>query len=108
MADNWKPDGAARKAVMADGGQAALTALFKGLGRLSYGEMAGERMKLGLLLHDPEEEHDCFSDNTHNSLYYDAHRHQEPLSRLLQAHRWNGGLGAQRLRSRARQVAGDR
>ena len=29
-------------------------------------------MKLGLLLHDPEEEHDCFSDNTHASHYYDA------------------------------------
>jgi len=27
-------------------------------------------MKLGLMLHDPEEEHDCFSDNTHNSHYY--------------------------------------
>jgi putative iron-regulated protein len=33
--------------------------------------MAGERMKLGLILHDPEEEQDCFSDNTHNSHYYD-------------------------------------
>lgn len=33
--------------------------------------MAGERIKLGLMLHDPEEEHDCFSDNTHNSHYYD-------------------------------------
>jgi putative iron-regulated protein len=42
------------------------------MGSLSYGELAGERMKLGLLLHDPEEEHDCFSDNTHNSHYYDA------------------------------------
>ena len=72
MVDQWKPDGAARKAVMADNGQAGLVALFKGLGSLSYGEMAGERMKLGLLIHDPEEEHDCFSDNTHNSLYYDA------------------------------------
>ena len=29
-------------------------------------------MQLGLLLHDPEEEHDCFSDNTHHSHYYDA------------------------------------
>lgn len=29
-------------------------------------------MKLGLLLGDPEEEHDCFSDNTHNSHLYDA------------------------------------
>jgi putative iron-regulated protein len=29
-------------------------------------------MKLGLLLHDPEEEHDCFSDNTYNSHLHDA------------------------------------
>ena len=42
------------------------------MGSLSYGELAGERMKLGLLLHDPEEEHDCFSDNTHISHLYDA------------------------------------
>jgi len=33
--------------------------------------MAGERMKLGLMLHDPEEQQDCFSNNTHNSHYYD-------------------------------------
>ena len=46
--------------------------MLTGLGSLSYGELAGERMKLGLLLHDPEEEHDCFSDNTHNSHYYDV------------------------------------
>jgi putative iron-regulated protein len=42
------------------------------MGSLSYGELAGERMKLGLMLHDPEEEHDCFSDNTHNSHYRDV------------------------------------
>ena len=29
-------------------------------------------MKLGLMLKDPEEEHDCFSDNTHNAHYYGA------------------------------------
>jgi putative iron-regulated protein len=46
-------------------------AIVAGIGSLSYGELAGERMKLGLMLHDPEEEHDCFSDNTHNSHYYD-------------------------------------
>jgi len=66
----WKKGGAARKAL-AKSDTAALTAIFTGLGSLSYGEMAGERMKLGLLLNDPEEEHDCFSDNTHNSHYYD-------------------------------------
>ena len=72
MAAQWAPDGAARKAAMADNGNAAIAALFKGLGSLSYGEMAGERMKLGLLIHDPEEEQDCFSDNTYNSHYYDG------------------------------------
>ena len=42
------------------------------MGSLSYGEQAGERMKLGVMLNDPEEEHDCFADNTHNSHFYDA------------------------------------
>jgi putative iron-regulated protein len=46
--------------------------MLTGMGSLSYGELAGERMKLGLLLNDPEEEMDCFSDNTHNSQYYDG------------------------------------
>jgi putative iron-regulated protein len=68
----WKNDGAARKALTEGSEQDALVAIFTGLGSLSYGELAGERMKLGLLLHDPEEEHDCFSDNTHNSHYYDV------------------------------------
>ncbi len=49
-----------------------LKSVFVGLGSLSYGELAGERMKLGLLIHDPEEEHDCFSDNTFNSHHDDA------------------------------------
>jgi putative iron-regulated protein len=71
MVGNWKADGAARKALR-EPGTDPLVVIFKGLGSLSYGEMAGERMKLGLMLNDPEEEHDCFSDNTHNSHYYDV------------------------------------
>lgn len=71
MAANWAAGGAARKAVM-DAGDGALAIIITGMGSLSYGELAGERMKLGLILHDPEEEHDCFSDNTHFSHYYDA------------------------------------
>ncbi|MVW71573.1 imelysin family protein [Bordetella sp. 15P40C-2] len=70
MVANWKGDGPARKAVSEDP-KAGLIAMVTGLGSLSYGELAGERMKLGLMLNDPEEEHDCFSDNTHNSHYYD-------------------------------------
>jgi len=68
----WGPDGAAREALTAQGEAQGLVSIFTGLGSLSYGELAGERMKLGLLLNDPEEEHDCFSDNTHNSHYYNV------------------------------------
>ncbi|WP_417241322.1 imelysin family protein [Celeribacter sp.] len=67
----WAEGGAARAAVTADPA-AGITAMLTGMGSLSYGEQAGERMKLGLMLNDPEEEHDCFSDNTHNSHYYDG------------------------------------
>ena len=70
MAANWAPGGRARAALERGTEEAGLAAIVTGLGSLSYGELAGERMRLGLLLHDPEEEHDCFSDNTHNSHYY--------------------------------------
>ena len=68
----WQTDGAARKALTEGSPNNALISIFTGMGSLSYGELAGERMKLGLLLHDPEEEHDCFSDNTHASHYYNV------------------------------------
>lgn len=67
----WAVDGAARIAVLGDEA-AGISAMLTGMGSLSYGETGGERMKLGLMLHDPEEEHDCFSDNTHNSHFYDG------------------------------------
>lgn len=72
MADNWKTGGAAREELASKGVEGGLASILIGMGSLSYGELAGERTKLGLMLHDPEEEHDCFSDNTHNSHYYDA------------------------------------
>src|SRR5690554_1127167 len=68
MVANWTADGAARAALP----ELGISAILTGMGSLSFGEVAGERMKLGLLLHDPEEEHDCFSDNTHMSHFYDA------------------------------------
>ncbi|MCE6951263.1 peptidase [Cereibacter sphaeroides] len=71
MVAQWAEGGAARAAVTADPLK-GLQAMLTGMGSLSYGEQAGERMKLGLMLNDPEEEHDCFSDNTHNSHYYDG------------------------------------
>lgn len=68
MVANWTETGAARAALP----ELGLSAILTGMGSLSFGELAGERMKLGLLLHDPEEEHDCFSDNTHISHLQDA------------------------------------
>lgn len=71
MVGNWTADGAAR-AARAALPELGISAILTGMGSLSFGEVAGERMKLGLLLHDPEEEHDCFSDNTHVSHLNDA------------------------------------
>ncbi|NBD30254.1 MAG: peptidase [Alphaproteobacteria bacterium] len=67
----WAEGGDARENLMADE-EAGLTAILTGMGSLSYGETAGERMRLGLMLNDPEEEHSCFADNTHNDHYYNG------------------------------------
>ena len=68
----WAPDGGGRATLDALPATGQIAVMLNGMGSLSYGELAGERMQLGLMLHDPEEEHDCFSDNTHNSHYDDA------------------------------------
>ncbi|HMA16062.1 MAG: imelysin family protein [Bacteroidota bacterium] len=67
----WAPGGEAREALLQGDAGTGIATMLTGMGSLSYGELAGERIKLGLMLHDPEEEHDCFSDNTHYSHYYD-------------------------------------
>ncbi len=72
MTAQWAQGGKARAGLVGGDAKRGLSTILTGMGSLSYGELAGERMKLGLLLHDPEEEHDCFSDNTHASHYYDA------------------------------------
>ncbi|WP_299962991.1 imelysin family protein [uncultured Roseobacter sp.] len=71
MVAQWQDGGEARTQLTADE-NAGISTILTGMGSLSYGEQAGERMRLGLMLNDPEEEHDCFSDNTHNSHFYDA------------------------------------
>jgi putative iron-regulated protein len=71
MAAQWIDGGAAR-AELTGNTDAGLAAILTGMGSLSYGEVAGERMRLGVMLNDPEEEHSCFADNTHNDHYYDG------------------------------------
>jgi putative iron-regulated protein len=72
MTFNWQRGGQAYEDLISKGPEGGLATMLTGMGSLAYGELAGERIRLGLLLNDPEEEHDCFSDNTHNSHYYDA------------------------------------
>ena len=43
-----------------------------GLGSLSRGELAGERMEVALNSQDQEDEHSCFSDNTHRDIVNNA------------------------------------
>ena len=68
MVGNWDEQGKGRAALKDLG----LGAILTGMGSLSYGELAGQRMKLGLLIHDPEEEHECFSDTTYLAYRNDA------------------------------------
>ena len=72
MTNQWSETGETRLSLLAGGVKHGLSKMLTDLGNLSYVELAGERMKLGLLLYDPEEVHDCFSDNPHNSHYYDV------------------------------------
>jgi putative iron-regulated protein len=71
MTAQWAMGGAARGELMEDT-DAGISAILTGMGSLSYGEVAGERMRLGVMLNDPEEEHSCFADNTHNDHFYDG------------------------------------
>ena len=50
----------------------ALARILFGMGSLSLGELGGERIKVALEANSTEDEHDCFSDNTHWSHYYNG------------------------------------
>jgi putative iron-regulated protein len=69
--DAWKPGSKYRTAFVADGNvKESLTNILSGLGKLSKGELAGERMTVALENKDQEDEHSCFSDNTHNDIIF--------------------------------------
>ena len=74
MVGQWQPNVADnyRAALEKEPVDAGLRKMFFGMGSLSLGELAGERMKVALEANSPEDEHDCFSDNTHNSAFYNA------------------------------------
>lgn len=66
----WTPgqDGNYRTAFLAQAPNEALRQILVGVGTLSRSELAGERMAVALASHDQEDEHSCFSDNTHDDI----------------------------------------
>ncbi|MBX7099081.1 MAG: iron-regulated protein [Myxococcaceae bacterium] len=58
-------------AFVADDPQKSLEKIFTGLGQLSFTELGGERMAAAYKSKDQEDEHSCFSDNTHWDFVYD-------------------------------------
>ncbi|MBA3598294.1 MAG: iron-regulated protein [Methylibium sp.] len=61
----WAPAGQNYRAAFERGAAESMRKLFVGLGSLSRGELAGERLEVALATRDQEDEHSCFSDNTH-------------------------------------------
>jgi putative iron-regulated protein len=67
----WAPNADNYRKTFQSNSSSAIANMFNGIGRLAKGEMAGERMGVPLALHAQEQEHSCFSDNTHRDLYLD-------------------------------------
>lgn len=72
MKDQWAAEkkGNYRSELLQQPTEDGLRKILFGMGSLSLGELAGERMKVALEANSTEDEHDCFSDNTHNSHFY--------------------------------------
>ncbi|MBV1869271.1 MAG: metalloproteinase [Gammaproteobacteria bacterium] len=54
------------------GGKTSLAKILEAMGRLGFGELAGDRMGIALATHSQEDEQSCFSDNTHRDIFLDA------------------------------------
>ena len=46
----------------------SLARILESMARMAFGELAGERMNIALLDNSQEDEHSCFSDNTHRDI----------------------------------------
>ena len=74
LAQEWAPrkSGNFRAAFLAQDAKEALRQILVGIGNLSRVELAGERMSVALESQDQEDEHSCFSDNTHDDIIRNA------------------------------------
>ena len=74
MVDEWDPKGKDnyRSKLLAMDADEAIKGILTGIGTLSKSELAGERMIVALDNQDQEDEHSCFSDNTHRDIILNA------------------------------------
>lgn len=73
LVKSWAPEGKSNyRAKFARGNMESVRKMLVGLGSLSRGELAGERLEVALNSQDQEDEHSCFSDNTHRDAVTNA------------------------------------
>lgn len=66
IADAW--EGSFRSSFLQSDQEEALKTIINSISEFSKGELAGERMRTALNNQDQEDEHSCFSDNTHRDI----------------------------------------
>ena len=72
LAKAWAPGAKNYRAQFEKSGTNALRNMLVGVGSLSRGELAGERIEVALASKNQEDEHSCFSDNTHRDIVANA------------------------------------
>ena len=72
VTEQWAPDAQNYRADFVAGGKDSVQKILLGMGSLSGAELSGERMTVALDNRDQEDEHSCFSDNTHRDLIGNA------------------------------------
>jgi putative iron-regulated protein len=72
LVNAWAPAARNYRARFERGGMESLRKIIVGVGSLSRGELAGERMEVSMNTQDQEDEHSCFSDNTHRDIVTNA------------------------------------
>ncbi|MCH2056075.1 MAG: metalloproteinase [Thalassotalea sp.] len=72
ITEAWEPGSGVHYNAFVEGGDDSLAKILEGMGRLSFGELAGERINIALVTDSQEDEHSCFSDNTHRDIFLNA------------------------------------
>ncbi|MDB5274308.1 MAG: hypothetical protein JWO58_2675 [Chitinophagaceae bacterium] len=71
LVNAWEPNQTSNyRAGFVAAPDASLALLISGTGKFAKGELAGERMTVALASQDKEDEHSCFSDDTHHDIVY--------------------------------------